>query len=77
MNQALLSKLAAEPNTPFPFGTVQAEIPESSPAAVAISSVQGEIAEEDLAGRGRDIGHPTSPCATEFRGTTYPRSRPY
>ncbi len=58
MNQVLLSKLAAEPNTPFPFGTVQAEIPESSPAAVAISSMQGEIAEEDLAGRGRDIGPP-------------------
>ena len=58
MNQALLSTLAAEPNTLFAHGTVQAEIPRSSPAAVAICSVQAEIAEEDLAGRGRDIGPP-------------------
>ena len=56
MNQVLLSKLAAEPNTPFPFGTVQAEIPKSSPAAVAISSVREEIANEDLAGLGLDVG---------------------
>jgi 2'-5' RNA ligase len=58
MNQALLSKQAAEDNTPFPYGTIHAEIPECSPATVAISSVQAEIAEEDLAGRGKDIGTP-------------------
>jgi hypothetical protein len=58
MNQALLSKQATEDNTPFPYGTIHAEIPESSPAAAAISSVREEIAEEDLAGRGRDIGPP-------------------
>ena len=58
MNQALLSNQATEENTSFPYGTFHAEIPESSPAAVAISSVQAEIAEEDLAGRGRDIGPP-------------------
>ena len=58
MNQVLLSTLAAEPNTLFAHGTVQAEIPRSSPAAVAICSVQAEIAEEDLAGRGRNIGPP-------------------
>ena len=56
MNQALLSKQAAEDNTPFPYGTVQAEIPESSPAAVAISSVREEIADDDLAGIGLDVG---------------------
>jgi 2'-5' RNA ligase len=58
MNQAVLSKHATEENTPFPFGTIHAEIPSSSPAAIAIESVQKEIAEEDLAGRGRDIGPP-------------------
>jgi 2'-5' RNA ligase len=58
MNQALLSKQVAERDTPFPYGTVQAELPESSPAAVALASVREEIAEEDLAGRGRDIGPP-------------------
>ncbi len=58
MNQALMSKQAAEDNTPFPYGTVHAEIPESSPAAVAIDSVRFGIAEEDLAGRGRDAGPP-------------------
>jgi 2'-5' RNA ligase len=58
MNQALLSKQAAEDDTPFPYGTVQAEIPQSSPAAVALTSVRAEIAEKDLAGRGRDIGPP-------------------
>ena len=58
MNQAFLSKLATEPNTPFPFGTIQAELPESSPAAVALASAREEIAEEDLAGRGLDIGPP-------------------
>jgi 2'-5' RNA ligase len=58
MNQALLSKQATEDNTPFPYGTIHAEIPESSPAAAAISSVREEIAEEDLAGRGRNIGPP-------------------
>jgi 2'-5' RNA ligase len=58
MIQATLSKQAAEDNTPFLYGTVQAEMPESSPAAVAISSVQAEIAEEDLAGRGQNIGPP-------------------
>jgi 2'-5' RNA ligase len=56
MIQATLSKQAAKDNTPFPYGTVQAEIPESSPAAVAIALVQEEIAEEDLAGRGLDVG---------------------
>jgi 2'-5' RNA ligase len=56
MNQALLSKQAAEDNTPFPYGTIHAEIPGSSPAAVAIGSVQEKIAEEDLAGRGLDVG---------------------
>ena len=58
MNQAFLSKLATEPNTPFPFGTIQAELPESSPAAVALASARNQIAEEDLAGRGLDIGPP-------------------
>ena len=58
MIQALLSKQATEENIPFPYGTIHAEIPECSPAAVAISSVQAEIAEEDLAGRGQDIGPP-------------------
>jgi 2'-5' RNA ligase len=56
MNQVVLSKQAAEDNTPFPFGTIHAEIPESSPAAVAISSVREEIADEDLAGIGLDVG---------------------
>ena len=56
MNQALLSKQATEWNTPFPYGTIHAEIPGSSPAAVAIGSVQEEIAEEDLAGRGLNTG---------------------
>jgi 2'-5' RNA ligase len=50
------NKLAVEPNTPFPFGTIHAEIPESSPAASALASVREEIAEEDLAGRGLDVG---------------------
>jgi 2'-5' RNA ligase len=56
MNQALLSKQAAEDNTAFPYGTIHAEIPDSSPAAIAISSVREEIAEEDIAGRGLDVG---------------------
>ena len=56
MNQALLSKQATEESTPFLYGTIHAEIPESSPAAVAISSVREEIAEEDLAGRGLNTG---------------------
>jgi 2'-5' RNA ligase len=50
--------MAQKPNTQFPFGTIQAEIPESSPAVVALRSVREDIAEEDLAGRGRDIGPP-------------------
>jgi 2'-5' RNA ligase len=58
MIQALLSKLADEPNTAFPYGTIHAEIPESSPAAVALRSIWEEIDDEDLAGRGRDIGPP-------------------
>jgi 2'-5' RNA ligase len=58
MNQVLLSKQATEENAPFLYGTIHAEIPDSSPAAVALRLVQGEIAEEDLAGRGRDIGPP-------------------
>ena len=58
MNQVVLSKLADEPNTAFPYGTIHAEIPESSPAAVALASMRKEIAKEDLAGRGRDIGPP-------------------
>jgi 2'-5' RNA ligase len=58
MSQVLLSTLAAEPNILFAYGTVQAEIPGSSPAAVALRSVQRDIAEKDLAGRGRDIGPP-------------------
>jgi len=60
MNQALLSKQATEWNTPFPYGTIHAEIPGSSPAAVAIGSVQEKIAEEDLAGRGLDVGPTTT-----------------
>src|ERR1035437_5525989 len=56
MNPALLSKQATEENTPFPYGTIHAEIPESSPAAVAISSVREEIADDDLAGIGLDVG---------------------
>jgi 2'-5' RNA ligase len=58
MRQALLSKPEAEPITPFPFGTIHAEIPESSSAAVALASIRAEIAEADLAGRGGDIGPP-------------------
>jgi 2'-5' RNA ligase len=58
MIQATLSKQTTEENIPFPYGTIHAEIPECSPAAVAISSVQAEIAEEDLDGRGQDIGPP-------------------
>jgi 2'-5' RNA ligase len=58
MSQALLSKQAAEDNSPFPYGTVQAVIPASSPSIVALASVLDEIAEEDLDGRGRDIGPP-------------------
>ena len=58
MNHVLLSKQATEENAPFLYGTIHAEIPDSSPAAVALRLVQGEIAEEDLAGRGRDIGPP-------------------
>src|ERR1017187_7653109 len=56
MNQALLSKQATEDNTPFPYGTIHAEIPESSPAAAAISSVREEIADDDLAGVGLSVG---------------------
>jgi 2'-5' RNA ligase len=56
MNQALLSNQATEENTPFTYGTIHAEIPESSPAAVAISSVREEIADDDLAGIGLDVG---------------------
>jgi hypothetical protein len=56
MNQALLSKQAAEQNSPFPYGTVQTEMPASSPAAVAIGYVHEEIAKGDLAGRGLDVG---------------------
>jgi 2'-5' RNA ligase len=58
MIQALLSKLADEPNTAFPYGTIHAEIPESSPAAVALRSIWEEIDDKDLAGRGRDIVPP-------------------
>ena len=68
MIQATLSKQAAEDDTPFLYDTVQAEMPESSPAAVAISSVQAEIAEEDLAGRGQDIR--TSRSASGSRAMT-------
>ena len=56
MNQVLLSTLTAESNTAFTYGTIQAEIPASSPPAVAISSVREEIADEDLAGLGLDVG---------------------
>jgi 2'-5' RNA ligase len=56
MNRAPLSRRAAGPNAPFLFGTIHAEIPESSPAAAVLTSVRDSIAEEDLAGRGRDIG---------------------
>ena len=56
MSQVLLSTLTAESNTAFAYGTIHAEIPESSPAAVAISSVREEIADEDLAGLGLDVG---------------------
>jgi 2'-5' RNA ligase len=56
MNQASLNGLAGGPSTPFPYGSIHAEIPEASPAAVAICSVQEEIAEEDLAGRGLNTG---------------------
>jgi len=48
--------LPAGPSNPFPFGTIQAELPESCPVAVALASVRKQIAEEDLAGRGLDIG---------------------
>jgi hypothetical protein len=36
MNLALLSKQATEENTLLPYGTIHAEIPSSSPAAVAV-----------------------------------------
>ncbi len=58
MNQALLSKQAAEDNTPFPYGTVQAELPESSPAAIALASAREQIAQEDLACSAPDTGPP-------------------
>lgn len=56
MDHTLPSVLAQETDTGFPFGTIHAEIPESSPAAVAIGTVLEEIAKEDLAGRGLDVG---------------------
>ena len=67
MNQALLSKHAAKDNAPFPYGTVQAEIPASSPAAVTLCSVRQQIDEEDLAGRGRETLHscPDDRCSSE------------
>ena len=58
MDHTLPSKLAQEPDTAFPYGTIHTELPASSPAAVALRSVQGEIAEEDLDGRGLDVGPP-------------------
>src|ERR1039457_5423828 len=56
MNQVLLSKQATEESPPFPYGTIHGEIPETSPAAAALASAREEIAEEDLAGRGLDVG---------------------
>lgn len=56
MKKAPPSRRAAGPNAPFLFGTIHAEIPESSPAAGALNSLRHAIAEEDLAGRGLDIG---------------------
>ena len=58
MNHTLPSKLAQEPDTAFPYGTIHAEFPASSLAAAALRTVQGEIAEEDLDGRGLDVGPP-------------------
>jgi 2'-5' RNA ligase len=68
MNQVLLSKQATEKNAPFLYGTIHAEMPDSSPAAVALRLVQAEIAEEDLAGRGRDIGPPHITLRYGIRG---------
>jgi 2'-5' RNA ligase len=58
MKHALLSKQAVGDNSPFLFGTVQANIPESSAAAVALASTLDRIAEEDLDLSGRNIGCP-------------------
>jgi hypothetical protein len=58
MDHTLPSKLAQEPDSAFPYGTIHTELPASSPAAIALRSVQGEIAEEDLDGRGLDVGPP-------------------
>lgn len=58
MNQALLSNQTVEDSAPFPYGTVQAELPESSPAALALASVREEIAAEDLACSSPDTGPP-------------------
>jgi 2'-5' RNA ligase len=56
MNKAPVSRRAAGSNAHFLFGTIHAELPDSSPAAVVLESVRKAIAEEDLAGRGLDIG---------------------
>jgi 2'-5' RNA ligase len=56
MNKTPVSRRAAGPNAPFLFGTIHAELPESSPAATVLASLRKAIAEEDLAGRGLDIG---------------------
>jgi hypothetical protein len=64
MNQALLSKQATEENTPFPYGTIHAEIPGSSPAAVAIGLCK------------RRLLRRTSPVAV-WTSATYSRIVPF
>lgn len=57
MDHTLPSELAQEPDAAFPYGTIHTELPASSPAAIALRFVQGKISEEDLDGRGLDVGH--------------------
>lgn len=51
-----VSRRSAAPNAPFLFGTIHAELPESSPAVAMLATLRNAIAEGDLAGRGLDIG---------------------
>lgn len=56
MTLAHPSRRTTDPHAPFLLGTIHAELPDSSPAAVVLASLRANIAEEDLAGRGLDTG---------------------